>query len=95
MSQQTLFADPATLTTTRPAKNYAPLVECDRCGFGQFIEAKIHGGRSTRLDCARCGLTLGFPVWYGRTTQLRQRPRQQATHRPLTVRSSEVDSTPR
>lgn len=46
---------------------------CDRCGAANFVDTSIHGGASTRRDCARCGLTMGFPVWYGQATTLEQR----------------------
>lgn len=39
---------------------------CRRCFSTQFIDSKIHGGRSLRRDCAQCGLTAGFPMWWGR-----------------------------
>ncbi|MEQ8848824.1 hypothetical protein [Botrimarina sp.] len=46
-----------------PADPAAP--RCDRCGAGEFREVAIHAGASVRRDCARCGRTWGFPVWYG------------------------------
>ena len=39
---------------------------CRRCHSTQFTDTKIHGGRSIRRDCAQCGLTAGFPMWWGR-----------------------------
>lgn len=36
---------------------------CSRCGSLDHIDIPIHGGRSTRRDCANCRLTKGFPVW--------------------------------
>lgn len=42
----------------------APLVgPCQTCGSCQFIDTRIHGGRSVRRDCGRCGRTWGFPIW--------------------------------
>lgn len=38
---------------------------CPKCGPREFVDVPIHGGRSTRRDCA-CGRTLGFPRWYAR-----------------------------
>jgi len=39
-----------------------------RCGSTTWRDVPIHGGRSTRRDCARCGRFIEFPVWYGKTT---------------------------
>lgn len=43
---------------------------CQRCGSTDFtdhvLRAHDHAGRSTRRDCARCGWTFGFPLWYGK-----------------------------
>jgi hypothetical protein len=39
---------------------------CRRCFSTQFVDTKVHGGRSIRRDCAQCGLTAGFPMWWGR-----------------------------
>jgi len=36
---------------------------CDRCGSDQHRDFPIHGGRSIRRDCGRCGRTLGFLKW--------------------------------
>jgi hypothetical protein len=36
---------------------------CTRCGASAWIDTTIHGGRSTRRDCATCGRTEGFPRW--------------------------------
>ncbi len=38
---------------------------CGRCGSRDYIDVLIHGGRSTRRDCRRCGRFIDFPVWYG------------------------------
>ena len=40
-------------------------VRCDRCRSTEYRDVSIHGGRSVRRDCARCGRFLDFPVWYG------------------------------
>jgi hypothetical protein len=39
---------------------------CRRCFSTQFVDTKVHGGRSIRRDCAHCGLTAGFPMWWGK-----------------------------
>jgi hypothetical protein len=46
----------------------APTAEphCRRCFSTQFVDSKVHGGRSIRRDCAQCGLTAGFPMWWGK-----------------------------
>lgn len=36
---------------------------CEGCGSAEFVDTPIHGGKSTRRDCARCNRTWGFPVW--------------------------------
>jgi hypothetical protein len=45
-------------TTTDP--------QCGSCRGTEFIDTAIHGGRSIRRDCAQCGLTAGFPMWFGK-----------------------------
>jgi hypothetical protein len=40
---------------------------CGSCGTRQFVDVSIHGGRSVRRDCARCGQFVSFPVWHGKT----------------------------
>lgn len=43
----------------------AAVPECDRCGSRQFRDIDIHGGQSTRRDCAWCGRFHSWPRWYG------------------------------
>jgi len=50
--------------TPPPRKPKRPDAVC-RCGSTQWRDVPIHGGRSIRRDCARCGRFLGFPLWYG------------------------------
>lgn len=38
---------------------------CDRCGSTETTDTDIHGGRSVRRDCARCGRFRKFVTWYG------------------------------
>jgi hypothetical protein len=40
-------------------------VRCQRCASPDFTDTPIHGGRSVRRDCAQCGITWGFPMWFG------------------------------
>lgn len=35
-----------------------------RCGSNKWLEVPIHGGRSKRRDCARCGRFIDFSRWY-------------------------------
>jgi hypothetical protein len=37
-----------------------------RCGGEGWKDVPIHGGRSARRECARCGGFLRWAVWYGR-----------------------------
>ncbi len=39
---------------------------CEHCGTSDSVAVPIHEGRSTRLDCARCGRFLRFSVWQPR-----------------------------
>ena len=39
-----------------------------RCGSTSWRDEPIHGGRSMRRDCRRCGRFVKFPVWYGKVT---------------------------
>ncbi len=39
---------------------------CPKCGTTERKQFAIHGGQSTREDCAQCGYTFGFPLWYGK-----------------------------
>ena len=41
-------------------------LRCDRCKGTQLVEATTHGGRTVRLDCARCGRFVAWRVWYGK-----------------------------
>ena len=41
-------------------------LQCDRCKRVQFVEATTHGGRTVRLDCAKCGRFVAWKVWYGK-----------------------------
>jgi len=38
---------------------------CRRCRSSDYIDFPIHGGRSIRRDCARCGFLIDLPQWYG------------------------------
>lgn len=42
---------------------------CPRCGYREYRDVPIHGGRSIRRDCARCERFLCFPVWYGQPAE--------------------------
>ena len=35
-----------------------------RCGSTTWRDVTIHGGRSVRRDCAKCGRFLVFVIWY-------------------------------
>jgi hypothetical protein len=50
--------------TPPPRKPKRPDAVC-RCGSTQWRDVPIHGGRSIRRDCARCGRFIAFPLWYG------------------------------
>jgi hypothetical protein len=58
------FRQPKTPPPPRKPKPKRPDAVC-RCGSTQWRDVPIHGGRSIRRDCARCGRFLGFPLWYG------------------------------
>jgi len=38
---------------------------CHRCGSRKFIDVPIHGGRSSRRDCAKCDAFICFVRWCG------------------------------
>jgi hypothetical protein len=50
-----------------PLRQPAGVECCDRCGSTETIDQTIHGGRSTRQDCARCGRFRKFTRWHGVT----------------------------
>ncbi len=52
--------DPAVLV-----KESADGAGCARRGSHRYVEVPIHGGRSTRRDCGKCGTFISFPIWYG------------------------------
>jgi hypothetical protein len=59
-------------------------VPCANCGFERFVDVAIHEGRSKRRDCARCGRTLGFPLWYGAALDTRSAAAASIeAHRPI------------
>jgi hypothetical protein len=39
-----------------------------RCGSTEHVDVPIHGGESTRRDCAGCRRFLGFIRWYGKSS---------------------------
>ena len=41
-------------------------LQCGRCKSTQLVEATTHGGRTVRLDCARCKRFVAWKVWYGK-----------------------------
>lgn len=51
-----------------PAKSCNKAKPICRCGSTTWRDVPIHGGRSVRRDCGRCGRFLDFPVWYGKDT---------------------------
>jgi hypothetical protein len=58
------FRQPKAAAFPRKPKPRKPDAVCP-CGSTQWRDVPIHGGRSIRRDCARCGRFLGFPLWYG------------------------------
>lgn len=44
---------------------------CRRCGETEYRDVDIHDGRSTRRDCAKCGLFIRFIRWYGADSEAR------------------------
>jgi hypothetical protein len=57
-------AAPAVPVTTldTPTKPTRPVC---RCGSTTWRDVPIHGGKSIRRDCGRCGRFIEFPLWYG------------------------------
>jgi hypothetical protein len=51
---------------SRKKPSLPAITPCDRCHSTDFVDTSIHGGRSIRRDCAQCGLTIGFPMWFGK-----------------------------
>jgi len=47
-------------------KTPVPEFRCTDCGHPEYRDTKIHDGQSIRRDCARCGRTAGFPLWFGK-----------------------------
>ena len=52
----------------QPKPEELPPVAC-RCGSAAFDDVPIHGGCSTRRDCAQCGRFIDYVKWYGVTTK--------------------------
>jgi hypothetical protein len=59
---------------TVSASSLTPLAEpvplpsgpvCRRHPLAGVVDVLIHGGRSARRDCARCGRFVAFTTWYG------------------------------
>lgn len=57
-SAATLAADDESPRPEAAIEELAAGPRCSRCGCAQYIDVAIHGGRSTRRDCARCGRFL-------------------------------------
>jgi hypothetical protein len=57
------------LTLLAPPTDRRPLGKAIcRCGSPAWRDVPIHGGRSLRRDCGRCGRFISFPVWHGQDT---------------------------
>jgi len=41
--------------------------QCDRCDSLDYRDTPIHGGRSIRRDCVKCGRFISFPKWHEKT----------------------------
>jgi hypothetical protein len=52
--------------------------ETCRCGSSEWSDLPIHGGRSRRRECARCGVYLRWAVWYGQPCDDRGVPVEQS-----------------
>jgi hypothetical protein len=52
------------LQTETPTSATAAAMAVCRCGSTAWHDVPIHGGRSTRRDCARCGRFIDFSRWY-------------------------------
>jgi hypothetical protein len=48
-----------------PADGSPGVPQCENCGSQHYRDVPIHGGKSTRRDCAGCGKFIEFSVWYG------------------------------
>ncbi|MBI2826536.1 MAG: hypothetical protein HYX69_17835 [Planctomycetia bacterium] len=57
-------AAPALPVPTRDAPARPVKAVC-RCGSTTWQDVPIHGGRSVRRDCGRCGRFSAFTIWYG------------------------------
>jgi hypothetical protein len=57
-------ASSPTVTHREYSQSGSLLQTCDRCGSTEYRDVPIHGGRSTRRDCASCSRFLGWPKWY-------------------------------
>lgn len=57
----------ADLTQAQPFSANRLSAVC-RCGSASWHDVPIHGGRSIRRDCGRCGRFIRFSLWYGNDT---------------------------
>ena len=49
-------------------------VRCHKCSSTEYVDVPIHGGRSTRRDCRRCGAFIDFTRWYEPTLAKYRKP---------------------
>jgi hypothetical protein len=52
-------------TGTDRRRSKPTMAHCRHCLSTEFTDTTIHGGRSVLRVCAQCGLTVGFPMWFG------------------------------
>jgi hypothetical protein len=64
------------------------LLRCDRCGSTQCRDVPIHGGRSTRRDCLRCGRFMGWPHWYDATDGMAEATDNAPQNAPPTTKAA-------
>lgn len=42
---------------------------CRTCGCEEYVDVPVHGGRSVRRDCRKCGGFVAFVRWNGRAVE--------------------------
>lgn len=71
----------------KPASDAAAKPVC-RCGSTTWCDMPIHGGRSVRRDCGRCGRFIDFPLWYRKDTLLNEQHSIESQHGEETIQST-------
>lgn len=83
--RQLNLIDESVASPHNPFADPTPLVVCPKCGSTSHRDRVIHAGQSQMRECAKCGHSMGIPLWYGQpapSQHVATNPEASATHGP-------------